>query len=459
MRIFPHNFSRHDPVWSWISNSRELTDAKTAPCNWPPMKFIADLHIHSKYSRATSRDMEVDTLALWAKRKGITLLGTGDFTHPLYFIELKSKLRPLGAGLFVLKDDPEGTRFMLTAEVSNMFTQGGRGRRIHTLIFAPSFEAVEKINAKLSKYGKTGSDGRPIFGFSAKDLLKMVLDLSPDSLLIPAHAWTPWFSIFGANSGFDSIAECYEEEARHICALETGLSSDPEMNWRLSALDDITLISNSDAHSPSKIGREANIFNCDLTYAAIRDTIRRKDPRRFLFTIEFFPEEGKYHFDGHRNCGVLFSPGETRKVKDLCPVCGKRLTVGVMNRVDSLADRREGHVPAKAIPALHVVPLDEIIADALGVGSQASSVEREYLRLVEKGGSEFDILLELSPEELASFTPPLILEGIMRVREGRLQITPGYDGVFGKIQIFSQEEREKGPEAGKNPPASQMKLF
>ena len=420
------------------------------------MKFIADLHLHSKYSRATSRDMEVETLSLWAKRKGIKLLGTGDFTHPLYYLDLQSKLRSLGNGLFVLRDDPDGTQFMLTAEVSNMFTQAGKGRRVHSLIFAPSFEVVERINAKLGKFGKIGSDGRPIFGFAAKDILKMILDISPDCLVIPAHAWTPWFSIFGANSGFDSIQECYEEESKHIHAIETGLSSDPEMNWRLSALDDITLVSNSDAHSPSKIGREANIFNCDLSYGAITEAIRKKDPRKLLFTIEFFPEEGKYHFDGHRNCGILFSPKETRKHKGLCPVCGKRLTVGVMNRVEELADRPEGSVPAKAIPALHMVPLDEIIADALGVGTNASSVEKEYLRLVERGGSEFDILLELSPEELTSFTPPIILEGILRVRAGRLKITPGYDGVFGKIQIFSPPEREKGPAREE---VNQMKLF
>jgi uncharacterized protein (TIGR00375 family) len=423
------------------------------------MKFIADLHIHSKYSRATSRDMEVDTLAIWAKRKGIKLMGTGDFTHPLYLLELKSKLVPSGGGLYALKTDPEGTRFMLTTEVSNMYTQGGKGRRIHTLIFAPSLETAERISAKLGKYGKIASDGRPIFGFSAKDLVKMILDISAECLLIPAHAWTPWFSVFGANSGFQSLGECYEEETRNIRAIETGLSSDPEMNWRLSALDDITLISNSDAHSPSKIGREANIFNCDLSYTAITEAIRGKDPRKLLFTIEFFPEEGKYHYDGHRNCNILFSPQETKKYKGLCPVCGKRLTIGVMNRVDELADRKEGAVPDKAIPALHMVPLDEIIADALGVGNSAASVEKEYLRLVDKGGSEFDILTELSPEDLASFTPPMILEGILRVREGRLNITPGYDGVFGKIQIFSPQEREKGPAQGENPEANQMKLF
>jgi len=420
------------------------------------MKFIADLHLHSRYSRATSQDMEVKALALWAKRKGIKLLGTGDFTHPLYFLDLKSKLEPLGNGLFVLKEEPEGTHFLLTAEVSNMYSQGGKSRRIHTLIFAPSFEVVERINTRLAKYGKTGSDGRPIFGFSAKDLLKMILDISPECLIIPAHAWTPWFSIFGANSGFNSIQECYEEESRHIHAIETGLSSDPEMNWRLSALDDITLISNSDAHSPGKIGREANVFGCELSYAAVTGAIRKKDPRRILYTIEFFPEEGKYHYDGHRNCHILFSPQETRKHKGLCPVCGKRLTVGVMNRVEELADRPVGTIPPKAIPALRTVPLDEIIADVLGVGANASSVEKEYLRMVEKGGSEFDILLELSPEELSAFTPPHILEGIFRVREGRLKITPGYDGVFGKVEILSPAERGKENPGGG---PKQMGLF
>jgi len=423
------------------------------------MKFIADFHLHSKYSRATSRDMEVEVLSLWAKRKGIKLLGTGDFTHPLYFLDLKSKLISQGNGLFALKGDPAGTQFMLTGEVSNMFTQGGKGRRVHTLLFAPSFEVVERINAKLAKFGKLTSDGRPIFGFSAKDLLRMILDISADCLLIPAHAWTPWFSIFGANSGFDSIPECYGEESQHIYAIETGLSSDPEMNWRLSALDDLTLISNSDAHSPTKIGREANIFSCQLSYAAITEAIRKKDPHKILFTIEFFPEEGKYHFDGHRNCGILFSPQETKKNKNLCPVCGKRLTVGVMNRVEELADRPEGSVPAKAIPALHMVPLEEINADALGLGANAASVEKEYLRLIERGGSEFDILLELSPEDLSSFTPPMILEGILRVRQGRLKITPGHDGVFGKIQIFTSAEREKGFFGEEAKEANQMKLF
>ncbi len=407
------------------------------------MKFIADLHLHSKYSRATSQEMEVKTLALWGKRKGVKLLGTGDFTHPAYLRDLISKLNPLGNGLFSLKDEPEGTHFLLTAEVSNMYSQGGRSRRVHTLIFAPSFQVVARINARLEKYGKIASDGRPIFGFSAKDLLKMVLDISPECMIVPAHAWTPWFSILGARSGFDSILECYQEDAKHIRAIETGLSSDPEMNWRLSVLDEIALISNSDAHSPGKIGREANIFDCELSYRAVTQAIRKKDPRKFLSTIEFFPQEGKYHHAGHRNCGVLLSCREARECNGLCPVCGKRLTPGVMNRVEELADRPEGAVPKKAIPYLHAVPLDEIIADAFGVGASASSVKKEYLRLVEKGESEFNILLELSAEDLGSFTPPAILEGIMRVREGRLKITPGHDGVFGKIEIFSLAEREK----------------
>lgn len=428
------------------------------------MKFIADLHIHSKYSRATSRDMEVETLSLWAKRKGIKVLGTGDFTHPLYFLELRTKLRPLGNGLYVLREEKrnessESPCFMLTAEVSNMFTQGGQGRRVHTLLFAPSLEVVEKINSKLSKFGKISSDGRPIFGFPVKDLVKMVLDISSECLLIPAHAWTPWFSVFGANSGFNSLAECFEEEAKHIFAIETGLSSDPEMNWRLSALDEITLISNSDAHSPTRLGREANIFNCEMSYAGIARAIREKDPHRLLYTIEFFPEEGKYHFDGHRNCQILLSPRETRKLGGLCPVCGKKLTLGVMYRVEELADRPEGAFSPKAIPSLHMVPLDEIIAEALGVGPNSAAVEKEYLRLIAQGGTEFNILLELAPEELASFTPPLILEGILRVREGRLQITPGYDGVFGRIQIFAPAEREKGLGHGEVKEIQQMKLF
>ncbi len=281
-----------------------------------PVRFIADFHLHSKYSRATSKEMEVEALARWAKKKGIALLGTGDFTHPTYLAELRSKLEPLGNGLLRLKKDDQGIRFILTTELSNIYTQGGRVRRIHTLVFAPRLEVVQTLSSKLGNLGKISSDGRPVFGFSAKDLAKMILDISPDCMIIPAHAWTPWFSIFGANSGFDSIEECFGELSPFIYAIETGLSSDPEMNWRLSALDRVTLISNSDAHSPNRLGREANAFQGPLDYNEIAEVLRTKDPKRFLFTIEFFPEEGKVSLrwpSGLRGCLLSF-PNEDPSV-------------------------------------------------------------------------------------------------------------------------------------------------
>ena len=416
------------------------------------MRFIADFHLHSKYSRATSKDMEVETLARWAKKKGITLLGTADFTHPIYFAELQSKLEPLGNGLFRLKKGDQGIRYILTTEVSNIYTQAGRVRRIHDLIFAPSFEVVETIRSKLGNLGKLSSDGRPIFSFTAKELIKMILDISTDCLIIPAHAWTPWFSIFGANSGFDSIEECFGEMSTYVYAIETGLSSDPEMNWRLSALDAITLISNSDAHSPSRLGREANAFDCELDYREIVETIRKKDRRKFLFTIEFFPEEGKYHYDGHRRCGVIFSPSQTKANQYLCPKCHKKLTVGVMHRVEELANRPEGFIPKNAIPSIHLIPLEEVIAEAMGYRVGTKAVEAEYERLVERGGSEFQILLDATPDELASFVPAKILEAIVRMRQGKVSIIPGHDGVYGKITLFP--ERREGGES-----KEQLKLF
>jgi uncharacterized protein (TIGR00375 family) len=416
------------------------------------MRFIADFHLHSKYSRATSKNMEVETLARWAKKKGITLLGTGDFTHPTYFAELRSKLEPLGNGLLRLKKGDQGIQYILTTEVSNIYTQDGKVRRIHTLIFAPSFEVVEAIRSKLGNLGKLSSDGRPIFSFTAKELAKMVLDISTDCLIIPAHAWTPWFSIFGANSGFDSIEECFGEMSPYICAIETGLSSDPEMNWRLSALDAITLLSNSDAHSPNRLGREANAFDCELDYREIAETIRKKDRKKFLFTIEFFPEEGKYHYDGHRKCGVIFSASQTKANQYLCPKCHKKLTVGVMHRVEELADRPEGFIPKNAIPSIHLIPLEELIAEAMGYRVGAKAVEGEYERLLERGGSEFQILLDATPDELASFVPAKILEAIVRMRQGKVSIIPGHDGVYGKITLFP--EKREGEES-----KEQLKLF
>jgi len=406
------------------------------------MRFIADFHIHLKYSRATSPGMETGTLAKWAKKKGVGLVGTGDFTHPLYFSSLKSELEPTGNGLFRLKGDRDDCHFILTAEVSNIFSQGGRLRKIHNLIFAPSFEVVERINAKLGSLGKLASDGRPIFGFSARDLVKMVMDISLDCLIVPAHAWTPWFSIFGSKSGFDSIEECFGDEARHIYAIETGLSSNPGMNWRCSSLDRITLISNSHAHSPSKIGREANLFDCDLSYYEVLDTIRKKDKKRFLSTLEFFPEEGKYHYDGHRECNISMTSRETRINDNICPVCHKKITVGVMHRVEDLADRKEGFIPDNSIPFKSLIPLEEIISEALGRGTGTQSVNREYERLIAESGNEFNLLLDLSREDLSVFVPPKIVEGIIRVREGRVKIIPGYDGVYGKIEIFDNENKD-----------------
>ncbi len=405
------------------------------------MRFIADFHLHSKFSRATSKEMEVENLARWAKKKGIALLGTGDFTHPTYFAELRSKLEPLGNGLLKLIKGDERVQYILTAEVSNIYSQEGKGRRIHTLIFAPSFEVVETIRSKLGNLGKLSSDGRPIFSFSAKELAKMILDISADCLIIPAHAWTPWFSIFGANSGFDSIQECYGEISPHIHAIETGLSSDPEMNWRWSALDSITLLSNSDAHSPNRLGREANAFDCALDYREIAEAIRKKDPRKLLFTIEFFPEEGKYHYDGHRQCGVIFSPSQTKANQYLCPNCHKKLTVGVMHRVEELADRPESFIPKHAIPSIHLIPLEEIVAEALDVGVGTKAVESEYERLIDRGGPEFRILLDATPDELASFVSPAILEGIIRMRQEKVSIVPGHDGAYGKINLFPEKKR------------------
>ena len=416
------------------------------------MRFIADFHIHSKYSRATSKDMEVETLARWAKKKGISLLGTGDFTHPTYFAELRSKLVPTGNGLFELKNGEKDVRFILTTEVCNIYTQDGKGRRIHNLIFVPSLEVADKIRSKLGNLGKLSSDGRPIFKFTARELVKMIMDISDECLVIPAHAWTPWFSIFGANSGFDSIEECFGELSPQIHAIETGLSSDPEMNWRLSRLDSITLLSNSDAHSPNRLGREANAFDCALDYREIVEAIRKKDRKKILYTVEFFPEEGKYHYDGHRNCGVIFSPPETRSHHYLCPKCQKKLTVGVMHRVEALADRPEGFMPRNAIPSIHTLPLEEIIAEAVGTRVGTKGVETEYDRLIEKGGSEFRILLEATPDELMSYTSPKILEGIIRNRQGKVRIVPGHDGVYGKITLFPETQETE-------PSKEQLKLF
>jgi uncharacterized protein (TIGR00375 family) len=382
--------------------------------------------------------MDLEHLSQFAKLKGIALLGTGDFTHFLWLEELKSKLKEQSYGIY----QHEGTSFMLTSEVSNIYSSKGKVRKIHNLIIAPSFEVVEKINRQLSKFGSLTADGRPMLGLEAKHLVEIVLGIDRDCAIVPCHIWTPWFSLFGANSGFDSIEECFGEYSKEIFALETGLSSDPAMNWRLSELDRFSLISNSDSHSPSRIGREANVFNCRLDYKEILKALREKDRDRFLFTIEFYPQEGKYHYDGHRNCELRLSPRESLKLGKKCPRCGRSLTIGVMHRVETLADREEGFVPEGAIPFKNLIPLDEIIAEAKGVQKSAQQVLLEYKNLIQRFGSEIDLLLNLEEDFLRENLPPKIAEGIIRVREGRVKIQPGYDGVYGKIEIFEQGEEK-----------------
>jgi len=406
------------------------------------MKFIADFHLHSKYSRATSPQMDLENLDNWAKTKGIKILGTGDFTHPEWFKTLREKLEPAEPGLFKLKNSSSPTRFILTVEISCVYSKKGKVRKIHIIVFAPSFEIAEKINTHLGWIGNLRADGRPILGLDSKELAKIVLNISEDCLIVPAHLWTPYFGLLGSKSGFDSIEECFEEYSKYIYAGETGLSSDPAMNWRLSALDKITLISNSDSHSLPHIGREANVFDTEISYPAIIKAIKEKDPQKFLYTIEFFPQEGKYHYDGHRICGISLSPQESKKYNNICPNCGRSLTIGVLNRVEQLADKPEGFKPKNAIPFKSLVPLAEIIADALGVMVGAKQVDEEYKNLIEKFGNEFKVLLDTPRQDLEVVTLPEIAEGVIRVREGRVNVEPGYDGVYGKIRIFSKGEQK-----------------
>lgn len=419
------------------------------------MRVIADLHIHSKYSRATSPAMQVDKLAPWAKKKGIDILATGDCFHPAYFLELKEKLIEDGSGLLRLKETREagcatrnarrGTRFILSGEISCIYKDKEKTRRLHILILAPDFNTVEKISQELVRRGcNLKSDGRPIIGLSAKELARICFGANEKTLVIPAHAWTPWFAVFGSKSGYDSLEECYEELTPNIYAIETGLSSDPAMNWRLSGLDRITLVSNSDAHSAVNLGREANVFDLqDFTYDEIFQIIKNKDPQKFLYTIEFFPQEGKYHFDGHRVCKFVCSPIESKRFKNSCPKCKKELVLGVDHRVDDLADRAVGFQPAAAIPFKSIVPLREIIMECLGKNKGAKAVVEKYDEIIERGASEFNILLDLTRAEIEKIAGPLMAEAIMRMREGKIFAQPGYDGEYGVIKVFSESEIKK----------------
>ncbi|MAG15692.1 DNA helicase UvrD [Candidatus Woesearchaeota archaeon] len=403
------------------------------------MKIISDLHIHSKYARATSKALDLENLEKYARIKGVNLLGTGDFTHPQWIQEIKSNLKEDGSG--ILKSS-NGFPFVLQTELALVYTQGGKGRRIHYLLYAPSLEIVKQITDFLLSKGRIDYDGRPIFGFSSIELVEKMNEISPDIEVIPAHIWTPFFGLLGSKTGFDSLKECFEEKTKLIHSIETGMSSDPEMNWRISALDNITLTSNSDLHSfwPWRMGREANVFEMDeLNYKNILAAIRER--KGFVETIEVDPGYGKYHFDGHRNCNVVMSPEESAKVNKICPACKKEMTIGVLNRVEELADREEGFKPEGAIPFKRLIPLTEIIV-ALNGGSLATKKTwAVYNLLIEKFGSEFNILLNVSEEELKKVVDEKLAAAIIANREGKIEVKPGYDGEYG-IPILGKAVEE-----------------
>lgn len=399
------------------------------------MKIFADLHLHSHYSRATSNKMNIENIEKYAKIKGLNLLGTGDFTHPYWLDELKRSLIEVeNTGLFQFKD--KDIFFMLQAEVSNIYNQDGKTRKIHNIILAPSFEIVEQINDFLKNYGSLASDGRPILtNINCAELVENLVNISKEIFIIPAHIWTPWFSLFGSKSGFDSIEECFKDQTKHIFALETGLSSDPAMNWRLSSLDRFALLSNSDSHSPwpNRLGRELNVFETEMKYENIINAIKEKDSKRFLYTVEVDPAYGKYHWDGHRSCNVCLSPKETIKYHGICPVCGKPLTIGVLNRVAELADREDGFIPKNAIPFKTLLPLSELIAYAYNVQSFSKKVWEESMKLTKQFDSELNVLLDADEDRLRLLVDKKLVEIIVDNRKGKLKVQPGYDGIYGKI--------------------------
>ena len=410
------------------------------------MKTIADLHIHSRFSMATSKEGTPENLDFWARKKGISLIGTGDFTHPVWREELKERLVSEGNGLYRLKDayvkeesrkfPGEGTRFVVSGEISSIYKKNGKTRKVHNVILLPSLEAADAMAQRLEKIGNIHSDGRPILGLDSHDLLEMMLDVCPEGILIPAHIWTPHFSVLGAKSGFDSVEECFEELAPYIHALETGLSSDPAMNWRISKLDRYQLVSNSDAHSPSKLGREANLLDIDCSYEGLYRAIQTGEGLEG--TVEFFPEEGKYHFDGHRKCGVSLSPVEVERLGGICPVCGKKLTMGVDHRVEQLADRAEGFVKKDGKKYESLVPLPEVISACMGYSTASKKVQGCFEQMIQTLGTEFDILRNVPSEDIKSCAGERIAEGIENVRTGNVKRIPGYDGEYGKIELFDE---------------------
>ena len=415
------------------------------------MKGIADLHIHSRYSRATSKQGTPEYLDLWARKKGISIVGTGDFTHPEWRKELEEKLVPAEDGFYCLKEDSvleesreyegEAPRFVLSGEISSIYKKNGKVRKVHNVILLPGLEDAEKLSKKLETIGNIHSDGRPILGLDSHDLLEIMLEICPDGILIPAHIWTPHFSLFGAFSGFDTMEECFEDLTPYIHAVETGLSSDPPMNWRGSMLDRFQLISNSDAHSPAKLGREATLLDIDWSYEGLRGAIQNGSG--LAGTIEFFPEEGKYHMDGHRKCNLCLTPMETETYQGKCPVCGRKITIGVSHRIEQLADRAEGFIKEGANGFESLVPLPEVISACVGVSSRSKKVQKEYEQMLRMIGSEFEILRTVPLEEIRQKSGFLIAEGIERLRNGEVERIPGFDGEYGTIKLFQPYELEE----------------
>lgn len=417
------------------------------------MPYIADLHVHSHYSRATSKDLNLESLYQWAKIKGINVVGTGDFTHPEWFAELKEKLQPDGNGFYTLKDPPADpaipgiktkdidVRFCLTTEISSIYKHGDRVRKNHNLVYAPDLETVARINHKLSAIGNLEADGRPILGLPSRDLLEIVLETSERAYLVPAHIWTPWFSTLGSKAGYDSIDACFRDLTDHLFAVETGLSSDPAMNWKLSNLDKYTLISNSDAHSPSKLGREANLLDAALSYDGMFNAFKTGDG--FLGTYEFYPQEGKYHHDGHRKCDISLKPEETKKYNDVCPECGKPLTVGVLHRVVDLADRNDSQKPESAAGYKYIIPIPEVLGEIEGVGPKTKTVRRKYRDEISKFGNEFSLLHEVPVEDIRQNSGPVLAEAVNRIRNDEVKPVAGYDGVYGIISVFEDGEVER----------------
>ena len=384
--------------------------------------------------------MQPEGLEHWSRLKGIDVVGTGDFVHPQYFKQLRAELVEAEPGLYRLKRSPSSpVRFLLSVELSHIYKHGEKTRKVHHLVLAPHFEAAKKLGAALAARGRVDADGRPIFGIHSHDLLKLLLDTDPACALIPAHAWTPWFSVFGSKSGYDSLEECFGEDAKHIFAIETGLSSDRPMNRRLSALDHLTLVSNSDAHSPSKLGREANVLQCELSYAGILGALNDGSAHQFPYTIEFFPEEGKYHYDGHRDCRVCLHPRETKERQGRCPSCGKPLTLGVMHRIEALADRPWDYAhPGEEGRQRSIIPLEELIADAFDCGAATKRVRERYLKMMAELGSEFVALLDADHASLTKASDERLADAVLRVRRGEVTLSPGYDGEFGKIAIYRE---------------------